>query len=282
MGNNGKRRKLWLSFVFVLTLSPYYIIGNDDVFDSAEGGQLVPIKETNISLKKEILTIRKRPASKRAYVSVYYELFNPGRERDLIVGFEIDGNSENGTSYPYKKGHPHLHRFTVNGNGKPLVYKITYQPHNEDFSYDVVRRNLSETVNLRELNTLLNQGLFSMTYVYYFKMRFKKGRNIIRHNYQYYFGGDIAVFDYKLTPANFWGNNQIDDFTLIVDIGKKVKVKYLSLLQDSMIDNFSFSGKGHISDLNDDNERIIYIEHGKLVFNKKNFHPDTDIYFSLE
>jgi hypothetical protein len=51
MGNNGKRRKLWLSFVFVLTLSPYYIIGNDDVFDSAEGGQLVPIKETNISCR---------------------------------------------------------------------------------------------------------------------------------------------------------------------------------------------------------------------------------------
>jgi len=72
---------------FILCFYGFFTEGytNDGAFYMA-GNQLVPINETDISVKKEILYIKK--TQEFAEVSVYYEFFNPKDEKEIIVGFE--------------------------------------------------------------------------------------------------------------------------------------------------------------------------------------------------
>jgi hypothetical protein len=59
---------------------------NDGAF-YAKGNQLIPILEKTICLQKEILTIKKVD-NEWIDVTVYYELFNPGKTKTVLVGFE--------------------------------------------------------------------------------------------------------------------------------------------------------------------------------------------------
>jgi Ca2+-binding RTX toxin-like protein len=73
---------------FFLLLAVLAFIGakaNDGVY-YASGNQLIPINETDISVKKEVLTITR--VGDHVEVTVYYEFFNPGKPKDLLVGFE--------------------------------------------------------------------------------------------------------------------------------------------------------------------------------------------------
>lgn len=53
------------------------------------GNTLVPIKETDISVAKEILTIT-IGKDRYAKVDVYYEFYNPGKAKTLTMAFEAD------------------------------------------------------------------------------------------------------------------------------------------------------------------------------------------------
>ena len=76
-------KKLALSLILCLL---YVVsIANDGVF-FATGNQLIPITETDIRVKKEILTVNR--VGNHLEVTVYYEFFNPVGEKDLLVGFE--------------------------------------------------------------------------------------------------------------------------------------------------------------------------------------------------
>ena len=61
------------------------LFANDGAF-FARGNQLIPIQETSISVKKEILSIKKI-RNQFVEVSVYYEFFNPDADKEIIVGF---------------------------------------------------------------------------------------------------------------------------------------------------------------------------------------------------
>ena len=71
--------------LFILLLSQC-LYANDGAF-YASGNQLIPISETEISVQKEVLKIKKLD-NKYIQVSVYYEFFNPGNAKEIIVGFE--------------------------------------------------------------------------------------------------------------------------------------------------------------------------------------------------
>ena len=90
--------------LFVILLALFTVIGvkaNDGAFYS-NGTQLIPITETTIKVQKEILTITRVPDNVSGYgslfqVHVYYEFYNPGKAKDLIVGFESPSPDGNGT-----------------------------------------------------------------------------------------------------------------------------------------------------------------------------------------
>ena len=62
----------------------------------------------------------------------------------------------------------------------------------------------------------------TLYYVYYFKAKFKKGLNVIKHTYSFELSSSVTSiydFEYILAAAIRLGNRQIDDLTLILDPG---------------------------------------------------------------
>lgn len=72
-----------LSF-FVLLLVSQYSIANDAEFHSG-ADTIFPLQENNISLEKEILKIKQLENTWN--VDVYFEFFNPGEAKELLIGF---------------------------------------------------------------------------------------------------------------------------------------------------------------------------------------------------
>jgi len=75
-------KKLLLTLM-ILSLN---LFGNDGTY-TLSGNQLIPIKESKISIKKEVLTIT-RIEDKNLDVKVEYTLFNPTKTKEILVGFE--------------------------------------------------------------------------------------------------------------------------------------------------------------------------------------------------
>lgn len=76
------------------------VYANDSAYFTS-GSQLVPLDETNISIKKEVLTISICDDS-YASVDVYYEFYNPDSTRTILMGFEADSP---GGAVEYKMNH---------------------------------------------------------------------------------------------------------------------------------------------------------------------------------
>lgn len=270
--------KSLLFLILMLITLPSF--ANDGSYRQGSGNHLIPVNETDISLKKEILTIKR--GEYKFNVSVYYELFNPGEEKEIIVGFEADNSSYPGSVYPNKGEHPYISSFKINVNDKDLKYKMSYLLNNESLSAE------KKAISLPNLKKYIKKDIesASFTYIYSFKVVFKKGINIIKHNYEFSVYSDLGahyLFDYKLTPATRWANKQIDDFTLKLDLGNYEGIK-ISLLNDDTKKYWSFSGSGHYgrtdNSQNENQYEDVFIEHGELVFHKENFIPSDELSFS--
>jgi len=280
---------------FLTSLS--FTFANDGGYYGS-GDTLFPIHENIVSLKKEVLTITKRGSY--AYVDVYYELYNPGKEKEIIVGFEADCPSGDAEQYPASNGgHPYMDKFSVIANNKKLNYTINYILSDE--SLDSNQRSISLKKLLAYLND--NEDFEQFMYVYTFKMRFKKGKNIIKHRYRYELSSAVWIsysFSYNLEPANRWANKQIDDFTLILDLGNDEAVN-LSLGTDTngtvigitkeqrkqirftgdgyLVDNYHIDHSQPMDDIYFASLENVIVRHGKLIFSQKNFKPSGSLEF---
>ncbi|MCB1026052.1 MAG: hypothetical protein KDB79_16770, partial [Acidobacteria bacterium] len=161
------------------------IFANDGVF-YAQGGTLVPMQETQVSLKKEILKFY-IVDYEFVDVDVNFDFYNPGEEKTVIVGFvtppamgDIDENGE----------HPRISNFTVNVNGKMVAFKI-------------------ERMNQTSFKSADDDEVAGYDYVYYFPVTFKKGLNKVLHTYRFQGGGSVETqrdFDYQITTGKRWAN----------------------------------------------------------------------------
>ena len=114
-----KRATILLLFCF----SALFAFANDGVFYAA-GNQLIPITETDISVKKEVLTINR--VGDHLEVIVYYEFFNPVGEKELLVGFEAKSAYNGRDPMSTFPAHPHIRNFKVVLNGETLSYEIAH------------------------------------------------------------------------------------------------------------------------------------------------------------
>lgn len=239
------------------------------------GGMLVPLAETDISVKKEILTITFKNCGKRtdAYIDVYYEFWNPTNDpKTILMGFVTPPCPTNHERMwiEDRDSIPWISNFTVELNQEKLSYKyapcelfgkelteITYAT--EEYSVDyydpvdeayftVTSEGYIEdsVIKVRVIGTppaaaITDQGK-NHTYVYYFTATFNPGLNIVHHTYKsgIGYGSDVdRHFEYELTPACAWANHQIDDFTLVL---KSDKLNAMIMASDIFPDN-SFSIK---------------------------------------
>jgi hypothetical protein len=256
------------------------VYANDGAF-YAKGNQLIPINETSISVKKEILTLKKI-RNEYIEVSVYYEFYNPEETKNITVGFEAFSPQGDVYGVPKNGLHPYMNNFTVELNGNILTYQVAYV---DDTLY--AKNGIIKSKKLKEI--LDSTGDFNAPdffYVYYFNTAFKKGLNIIKHTYSYKLSNSVLdnyYFEYVLTAAKRWSNKQIDDFTLIIDNGDfeefNIDKTFFTNASEWIID-----GIGKTKDIKasynqdiENNAVQFIIQKGTIIFQKKNFKPNGDL-----
>lgn len=278
-----------LTILLTLCVLTLLAFANDGVYYAA-GNQLIPITETDIQVKKEILTLNR--VGDHLEVTVYYEFYNPVGEKDLLVGFEAPA------AYPPQKQYmdvfpdqPHIRNFKVVMNGQHLSYEIAHVPgylHNMDgtthnqtdyyqngkFNSWTKKQCMDSLAEIDYMGTLFY-------YVYHFKAHFKKGLNIVEHTYEYDLSFSVAEdfrFDYILTAANRWANKGIDDFTLNINLGDKESFTVKSTFF-GRADEWRFTGKGRSSDvvLWDEPLASFRVKKGGISYHKTNFHPEGEL-----
>ncbi|MDB4649870.1 YARHG domain-containing protein [Crocinitomicaceae bacterium] len=222
-----------------------FVNANDGAF-YMNGNQLIPVNETQVELRKEILTVKR--VGRNILIDVDYTFYNPGKSKEVLMGFEAPmprGAAEfQYDRWKMTRNHPHLNGFIVEINGIRIPYKA-----------DIVNKRAFNTIGSlagfpQSQIDLLNESkstsrdmfhgyqmgkstkgkdqfnyrdfLFEYVFVNYFDAKFNPGINKVHHTYSFPISGtnDVPLdFRYILTAANRWANNQIDDFTLIVDMG---------------------------------------------------------------
>ena len=266
--------------ILLMMLLPNLILANDGAF-FAKGNQLIPISETNISVKKEILTLKK---IKNRYieVTVYYEFFNPKEAKSLTVGFEAYSPQGDVEGAPKNGKHPYMSDFTVELNQEKLYYKVAYV---SDSLYN--KAGKIKAIDFKNFEGNKSGNYVDFFYVYHFEAHFKKGLNIIKHTYKYDVSGSIDYnydFEYALSPAKRWGNNQIDDFTLIIDNGDfetfSINKSFFKDATEWKIDGVGKTAnvKGTPNAFIQQDAVKFHIQKGKIIFKKLNFKPDGDLF----
>ncbi len=277
------KRLTQLALLFLLTINLY---PNDGAY-YVSGNQLIPVTETDITVKKEILTI-KRKNKKQVEVSVYYEFYNPGNAKQVITGFEAYSPAGDVNPNPRNGQHPNIYDFTVEMNDIQLPYKVAMVRDTMYYQNGKFKAITSEEMK----QSMEDYGWMSADffYVYHFYANFRKGLNIVKHTYTCDLSGSVDYsysFDYVLTAAMRWANKQIDDFTLIVDMGE---------FQSFYIDNTAFGGhpewtaKGrklsittddYIDYSSDDEQRRMrtnfLIRSGQVIYKARNFKPKGEL-----
>lgn len=227
-------KKFILGLLFTLTAG-VSVHANDGVY-FANGNQLVPIHETDISVAKEVLTISLCDDG-YALVEVDYEFFNHGATKTVQMGFEamkpyntIDKLNPAGV-------HPYIKDFTVVMNGKSLPYRnAVVEPGTINQPYTGPKDDRPEEFE-------------QYAYSYCFEATFHEGINRVRHTYSYkmsYGVGRTFEVPYWLKPAARWQGGVIGDFTL------RVKAPHTAkhfIMADSLFKSSNFvitEGKGKV------------------------------------
>ena len=279
-------RRLLVTIVFILPCVGAW--ANDGVYYTS-GNHLIPYFEKEIQLKKEILRLtRHRDFIK---VDVDYTFYNPEQPKRIKVGFEAMASDGEAMGGYHNGAHPYLHDFTVNVNGRVLPFEIA---HVRDTTY--ARHGVINGLTQKEVNQQLEDGYTTpdFFYVYHFDVDFQQGENKIRHTYFYDISGSVDLlyhFDYVLTAANRWANGQIDDFTLIIDMGRQFDEYRIAKTFFGKTSDWELPPRSTALDrkteedayaalfTNDQGGAVqFYIEQGEIIFKKTNFKPTGELF----
>jgi len=240
--------------------------------------------ETDITVQKEILTIH-RIGKMQAQITVYYEFFNPKQEKTMEVGFEAFSPYGDADRTVSKSGQPYISKFTVNLNGVAVPWQVTLV---KDKSY--YREGKYRTISLAEANKEADEeGPPDFFYVYHFRALFHNGVNILQHTYVVDLSSSITEtysLQYVLTAAKRWGNRQIDDFTLQIDMGDYQDLS-ISETFFKHASEWTMTGPGkqierdaEYGDKKEPGVSQFFVHKGMLVYKKTNFKPAGELYLN--
>lgn len=199
------------------------LLANDGVYYTS-GNFLVPLKETDISVKKEILEITLCKDS-FATVTVDYTFYNHSEAKTVTMAFEAAAPYNAWAPFSHEGIHPFVKDFTVLFNGKTLLHRNAVVAEGRDLSpldltqwkgFNEVPDSLLPMDDVL-INPAMPDSFCTYAYAYYFDAPFRHGENTVRHTYRYkmsYGVGREFEVPYSLAPATRWANGQVDDFTL--------------------------------------------------------------------
>ena len=277
-------KKIFLAIMFCIL--SIFTFANDWEFGS-EGEHIIPLKGSNMSIKKEKITLKLTPDG--MLVNVKFVFDSPNAE-NKIIGF-VTPESGNGGYYEeenvIRKPEPlKIKNFKTTVNGKEV--KSNVELLSKLLSRGVLDNNIvTEYVKEEKEKEFYN-------YVYYFNADFKQGENIVEHSY--YYTGSYGVyerdFEYVVTTISKWKNKAVEDFEIeVYPENYFVKLPY-SFWKDNKKINWEIVGKGKMvtiaptKQFNDEDatglERygIIYLKlnNGFVRYKTKNFSPIDDFY----
>ena len=267
-----------LRIIVLILFTSFYLHSNDSVY-YASGNHLIPIIETDISVKKEVLSIV-RIDNNNLEVTVDYEFYNPTKEKQLLVGFEapqaypsVDISDKNGQ-------HPYISNFNVVVNGIETDHQTAMVSDSNYYVNNAIIEKPEEEI----IAESLEMEAANFYYVYYFNAIFKNGINKIRHKYRFRLSESVMGpyhFDYILTAANRWANNGIDDFTLKIDMGEfqeyNIPKTFFDNIHDWEIDGSLCETKPNSDIRTHRPSMTVYVNEGPVVFKKKNFKPKGEL-----
>ena len=276
-------KKILLAILFCLL--SIFTFANDWEFGS-EGEHIIPLKGSNVSIKKEKITLKLTPDG--MLVNVKFTFDSPNAE-NKIIGFVTpeSGNGDEGEERGNRKPEPlKIKNFKTTVNGKEV--KSNIELLSKLLSKGVLDNNIIKEYTEKE-KTFYN-------YVYYFNADFKQGENVVEHSY--FYTGSYGVyerdFEYVVTTISKWKNQTVEDFEIEVHPGNYfVKLPY-SFWKDNKKINWEVVGKGKMVTIaptkksNDEDatglERygIIYLKlnNGFVRYKTKNFSPNQDFYMT--
>lgn len=202
---------------------PGTLLANDGVYYTS-GNLLVPMKETDIAVKKEILEIT---LCKDGYASITvdYTFHNNSSAKTVTMAFEAAAPYNADAPFNRKGVHPFIKNFTATFNGRTLPFRNGVVAEESDLApldlthwkgYGEVPDSLLPVDDVL-VNPEMPDSFCSFAYAYYFDAPFLPGENKVRHTYRYKMsygvGRDFEV-PYSLVPATKWANGKVDDFTL--------------------------------------------------------------------
>jgi hypothetical protein len=271
-----KRHYLMRNLIFFFLFLCSHTYANDGAYH-ASGNHLIPIVESSIQVKKEILKLTR--VGDYLEVNVYYEFFNPGEAKRVLVGFEAPSPGGDVDGTPVNGAHPYIKDFTVRLNEKPLAHDVAIVADSMYFQYGTIQeKTVKEVVNDPDFDPTY----VDFFYVYHFDAMFETGLNKIEHTYRFLLSLSVEEdysFEYILTAANRWANQQIDDFTLLIDVGAlqdfRIGKTFFEGADEWDFDGYtldnSFYGRPMLRFLSND---------GKLRFHKKDFHPEGELFLT--
>lgn len=271
------RRKLSYILSSVLLLIVNQLFANDGAFRGS-GGSLIPITDSSISVTKEVLRIT-RFNEDFVKVDVYYEFFNAGEGKEILIGFEAISPFGDVSTVPSNGEHPYITNFTVNVNDSILSYKVAIVVDSVYYANGAFKE-----VNEYSKDVLENRMFVEFFYVYHFKCKMKKGRNVIRHTYTQQLSSSVCAwysFDYVLSAAARWQGGVIEDFTLIIDMGENQQYNIAQgFFKD--VSGWSSLSESILKMVKTDEEYIgnhlhCLIASGALTFKKQNFVPNAEL-----
>ena len=277
-------KKILLAILFCFL--SIFTFANDWEFGS-EGEHIIPLKGSNMSIKKEKITLKLTPDG--MLVNVKFTFDSPNAE-NKIIGF-VTPESGNGGYYEeenvIRKPEPlKIKNFKTTVNGKEV--KSNVELLSKLLSKGVLDNNIvTEYVKEEKEKEYYN-------YVYYFNADFKQGENIVEHSY--FYTGSYGVyerdFEYVVTTISKWKNKTVEDFEIEVYPGNYfVKLPYSFWTNTKKI-NWEIVGKGKMITVaptkqpNDEDATILEktgvvyskLDNGFIRYKTKNFSPTDNFY----
>lgn len=269
-----------LLFTLLTALAALGAQANDGVYYTS-GNQLIPLVETDISVRSEVLTIT-LDDSDQALVDVYYEFYNPGtKAKTVLMGFEADPSYNDDYELHSDGKHPHIKQFTVEMNGQRIRHRNALSDVTAFAPLDARQWELGEwgssLVNKRDAQRQIEH----FAYVYYFDATFQPGINRVHHTYTYTKSGTVYTnyeVCYKLSPAGRWAGGRIGDFTLNICVDKTAKHFVIPCNGLPNLSPQLTSGKGKMRQTSHNETEYweVSLRDGAIRFHAKNFRPSEE------
>lgn len=261
-----------ITTVILLIINAISCLGNDGVYLS-NGGVIYPVKETKISLEKEILSFTVR--DNVAFVNIQFEFNNPeSKERKLLIGFQAP-TPEGDVSDSICNTNL-ISNFTIVKDGVILPYTVKAAK-----CEDCRLEDFKEPENIHF--SQFDPGVF----VFLFEVIFKPGINMIQHSYSFPASHGVAfdeTYGYILTTGSKWAGGKIKDLIVKIDMGENKYFFVNDIFGEKAI--WSIIGTGKVTNetfgyIEGDSNRMIRILSGELLIEINNFKPTKNIHFGI-